>query len=239
MESSRVLWISFYIFFFTIFMAWLMYAIDNYQSLPTSSKFTLKYGDDGDKFVRYPSVTICKEPNVIFYELWQGFVNNLKEDCNISDVNYFPEPPYFLSLLENCLENSSNITASDIVQKLTYKGFVNHHLNKVLTKPKLKTPLGDSGSWQEHIDKIVHSQYHYHYGHCITVDISPLSKHHGKFPFTYGYDIFTLEVWAGVEEVMSNYIFLHNGTDIGQLGENIQGTLHYSDSHNVHTFLSK
>ena len=106
-------------------------------------------------------------------------------------------------------------------------------MNKVKTNPEDKTPLDTTDSWHMHMDKIIQSRYHYHYGHCITIDISPLSKHNGKFPFNYDHDRFTLDIWTGFIALMSNIIFLHNGSNIGELGFNIPGTLHYQDDHTV------
>ena len=41
----------FYAICFIAFFIWLIQAIDNYQSLATSSKVSFKHGDDGDKMV--------------------------------------------------------------------------------------------------------------------------------------------------------------------------------------------
>ena len=49
-----------YGFFLILFLVWLYQAVNNYQSWATSSKVSYKYGDEGDKLVRFPSVSICQ-----------------------------------------------------------------------------------------------------------------------------------------------------------------------------------
>ena len=50
----------FYAICLIAFLVWLIQAIKKYQSMSTSSKISFKYGDDGNKLVRFPSVTICQ-----------------------------------------------------------------------------------------------------------------------------------------------------------------------------------
>ena len=91
-------------------------------------------------------------------------------------------------------------------------------------------PLAKPTTWKEYENKILYSHYHVHYGHCITVDISSLSNDNGLFPMSFGFERMALKLTAGVEGSITNKIFLHDGTNIGQLGENIEGTEYFISS---------
>ena len=45
--------------------------MDNYESMSTSSKISFRYGDNGDKLIKFPSITICKAPTTSDI-LWKG-----------------------------------------------------------------------------------------------------------------------------------------------------------------------
>ena len=80
---------------------------------------------------------------------------------------------------------------------------------------------------------IIHSQYHYHYGHCFTLDIAALSENQGKYKMKYGSHKMTLTLFIK-GEIESKFrwkhtlVFIHNGTDINQFGESIKGRPVYS-----------
>ena len=74
-------------------------------------------------------------------------------------------------------------------------------------------------SWNLKKSPIINSQYHYNYGHCITIDISALSKDNGKIPMTdkSATSILNLKIKTkGGNAFMSLFslLFIHNGTNI-------------------------
>ena len=213
------------------FLVWLIHAISNYQSLATSSKISFKHGDDGDKMVRFPSVSICQSGE---YDN-AGNVWNDVETCN----GLSTDPPYFLSYLEHCLESNVNTTLPELIQNVSFRYI---DLVKIIyTFPSNKTPLGYGGrqnytknygsDWTE--SPIIHSQYHYHYGHCFTVDIAALSENQGKYKMKYGWHKMALTLLIK-GEFENHYrwkhtlVFIHNGTNINQFGESIKGRPVYS-----------
>ena len=69
--ASRRIWQFFYFLFSLTFVVWLISAMDSYQSMSTSSKISFRYGDNGDKLIKFPSITICKAPTTSDI-LWKG-----------------------------------------------------------------------------------------------------------------------------------------------------------------------
>ena len=81
---------------------------------------------------------------------------------------------------------------------------------------------GSISSYNLEKSPIFNSQYHHHYGHCLTIDISTISKENGRF----------LEKNAGGQKTslqmklkttarrglghltMGSVVFMHNGTNI-------------------------
>ena len=57
-----------------------------------------------------------------------------------------------------------------------------------------------------------------------------LSNDNGLFPMSFGFERMALKLTAGVEGSITNKIFLHDGKNIGQLGENIEGTEYFISS---------
>ena len=220
------------------FIVWLIQAIDNYQSLATSSKVSFKYGDTGDKTVRFPSVTICQSGDFhtneyADYDYYNGYGSNLWKNVERCGDTSTTEPPYFLTYLEDCLEYGDNETVLDLMEKVTFD--ITELIGDIYTKPDNKTPLTKtSTNYWEQAFTIIHSQYHYHYGHCFTIDISSLSENkNGRYPMKYGSEKLKLNLRIKGEDAlyykaMSTYMFLHNGTNINQLGENIMGRFVFS-----------
>ena len=220
------------------FIVWLIQAIDNYQSLATSSKVSFKYGDTGDKTVRFPSVTICQSGDFhtneyADYDYYNGYGSNLWKNVERCGDTSTTEPPYFLTYLEDCLESGKNETVLDLMEKVTFN--VNELIGEIYTKPDNITPLTKtSTNYWDQAFTIIHSQYHYHYGHCFTIDISSLSENkNGRYPMKYGSEKLKLNLRIKGEDAvyykaMSTYMFLHNGTNINQLGENIMGRFVFS-----------
>ena len=74
---------------------------------------------------------------------------------------------------------------------------------------------------------IISSQYHHHYGHCITIDISNLSKNDGRYHTKIGSHKLVLHmllkpIIGHARPLTGNFIFIHNGSNINQFGEKIQ-----------------
>ena len=55
---------------FMAFGAWFMYAANNYLKMSASSSVSLKNGDDGDGFVKFPVISFCK-PADVMQGLWK------------------------------------------------------------------------------------------------------------------------------------------------------------------------
>ena len=73
----------------------------------------------------------------------------------------------------------------DILDKITYN--TEDYLKHFIIKPfnGENTPW-DIYFWSKYRENITSFHYHYNYGHCLTIDVSAISKNNGKFPFTYG-----------------------------------------------------
>ena len=63
-------WNFFFLLFSLIFLVWLINSLDRYNSMSASSKISFRYGDDGDRLVKFPSISICKAPTSAI--LWKG-----------------------------------------------------------------------------------------------------------------------------------------------------------------------
>ena len=219
-ETMKCLRTFCYITCLSLFVAWLINAVENYVSMPTTSKFSLKYGDDGKKNARFPLVSICRVPtfttqgNTTTVNLW----NNAEPCKNMPKLS----KPYFLSYLEACLENDKDVLVSELMEKVTYN--VDEVFNTIQTFPIEATPLKDQKAWQEYKKDIITSTFHYDYGNCQTIDISTLSENEGLFPMEFGstklklfVDFFRVE-----KDPLLQYFFLHNNSNINQFGKDIK-----------------
>ena len=216
-ETMKCLRTFCYITCLSLFIAWLINAVENYVSMPTTSKFSLKYGDDGKKNARFPLVSICRMPNkanATSMRLW-----NDAEPCKNMTIL---SKPYFLSYLETCLENEKDVTVSELMERVTYD--VDEVFNTIQTYPTEATPLKDPKAWQEYKKKIITSIFHYDYGHCQTIDISRLSDNNGLFPMEFGSTKLALSVsfFRVEKDPILQYFFLHNNSNINQFGKDIK-----------------
>ena len=100
---------------------------------------------------------------------------------------------------------------------------------------------GTSLDWKTRTDVILSSHYNLHYGHCIQLDISPLSpKKNGKVLMSKGITFAHMRLHVKTDQNMDMIfpsLFLHNGTDVDRLGENILGRELSSGKHDVSYFL--
>ena len=107
----------------------------------------------------------------------------------------------------------------------------------VVGGPKSKdfTPI----SWKTKQDKILSSHYNLHFGHCIQLDISPLSSQkNGKYLMGKGIHFVHMRVNVKTDQNLDQLfpsLFFHNGTDVDRLGENILGRELSSGKHDVIT----
>ena len=94
-KNSHKLFMKFgYIMCIAAFIIWLINAIEKFKALPTSSKVSFKYGDEGDKLLRFPIVTLCKDLQKGYYET-----------------------PYFLNYIESCLTEGQSV--EELVKKVS------------------------------------------------------------------------------------------------------------------------
>ena len=94
-------------------------------------------------------------------------------------------------------------------------------------------------SWKTKQDKILSSHYNLHFGHCIQLDISPLSSQkNGKYLMGKGIHFVHMRVNVKTDQNLDQLfpsLFFHNGTDVDRLGENILGRELSSGKHDVIT----
>ena len=115
--------------------------------------------------------------------------------------------------------------------------FLNNIFFAVVGGPKSKdfTPI----SWKTKQDKILSSHYNLHFGHCIQLDISPLSSQkNGKYLMGKGIHFVHMRVNVKTDQNLDQLfpsLFFHNGTDVDRLGENILGRELSSGKHDVIT----
>ena len=62
-STHNLIWRFSYALSCLAFVAWFMYAANNYLKFSASSSVSLKNGDDGDSFVKFPVMSFCKVPD--------------------------------------------------------------------------------------------------------------------------------------------------------------------------------
>ena len=103
-QKNHKLFINFgYIICFAAFIIWLINAIEKFRALPTSSKVSFKYGDEGDKLLRFPIVTLCKD------------FKSVQNMCSSTD---YYESPYFINYIESCLTAGESV--EELVKKVSF-----------------------------------------------------------------------------------------------------------------------
>ena len=85
-----------------LFTIWLVFAIFDYLDLPTTSSFSIKQGDNGDKMVQMPTFTFCKPVTEVVKNSHKLRFWNNAPGCSNSSSKI--KPPYFLNYLHDCLE---------------------------------------------------------------------------------------------------------------------------------------
>ena len=102
-------------------------------------------------------------------------------------------------------------------------------IQEIDTFPFDNSPVGH-GICGDDLNKenpIISSQYHHHFGHCITIDISNLSKNDGRYLMKIGSQKLVLHmllkpIIGHARPSTRNFIFIHDGSNINQFGEKIQ-----------------
>ena len=196
---------------------------------PLACQRSLWMPPSGDKLVRFPSVSICKQPYSSVPKPTSNADINLWKNITACNNDSLLSPPYFLSYLENCLETNENENVTNLIDKMSYD--INTVTRSIETHPFDETPL-KYGLWENHKNQIIHSNFHFDYGHCITIDIAPLSESNGKYAMEYGSEQMKLfvsyynsdvEVKKSIQQQAKRYFYLHNGTNIHNLGTDIRG----------------
>ena len=134
-----------------------------------------------------------------------------------------------ISFIEDCLESeNNNADSSELIQDVTLE--IQDMIEEIHVAPLEKSPLGPDGYLEGQDLKespVIFSQYHYHFGHCFTVDISSVSKYHGGgYPMFYGSKKMELHLKIKAIEFdspLGNIMFIHNGTNINQFDQTISG----------------
>ena len=208
-----------------------------------SSSVTMKLGDEGDKMVVFPVLTLCKSLDAKA-QFWKGITHTCKGD-NLTEL----DPPYFIHYLKDCLEADPSLKIEDLITDLTYDYekivksviFINAESNEELVGWRHY----QDNFWKHRANEIVSTHYDLNYGHCINLDFSALSPYsNGKFMINKGVtfvharlDIDTHPLkpveasrkskpgqpgLVGCDtERIPFAIFINNGTDLDRLGENI------------------
>ena len=150
------------------------------------------------------------------------------------------------------MESDPSLELEDLIKNLTYnidQSFLNIQMNLGPTPseeeieqwknnslfPLPLFPPGTKG-WKEPRvqEKIFKSQYHFDFGHCITLEVSALSRNNMKFPIDYENQKINLMAVHWNRDPLLNTVsgelnrypimfYLHNGTDIGLLDKDIAG----------------
>ena len=55
---------------FVFFIIWFINIWEDYQMFPISSKISFKFGDNGEKLLKFPLLSLCKLP--IYSYLWKN-----------------------------------------------------------------------------------------------------------------------------------------------------------------------
>ena len=239
-RTYKIIWNIFFAVFLTLFVIWLVSASQKYVMKTASSSVTMKLGDEGDKMVVFPVLTLCKSLDAK-REFWNGITHTCKGQ-NLTEL----DPPYFIHFLKNCLEADPNLEVEDLIKDLTYDYdeivksviFIDAESQKELVGWRHY----QDNFWKHRANEIVSTHYDLNYGHCINLDFSALSPYgNGKFMINKGVtfvharlDINTYPFKSVVASKKSGQyghsddregipfaIFINNGTDLDRLGENI------------------
>ena len=249
-RTYKIIWNIFFAIFFTLFVIWLVSASQKYVMKTASSSVTMKLGDEGDKMVVFPVLTLCKsiDPK---REFWKGITHACKGQ-NLTDLY----PPYFIHYLKDCLEADPNLKVEDLITYLTYD-YEEVVKSVIFIDAESQEELVgwrhyQDNFWKHQANEIVSTHYDLNYGHCINLDFSALSPYgNGKFMINKGVtfvharlDINTRPIKPvksskksksgppppgehGIVATKENSegipfaIFINNGTDLDRLGENI------------------
>ena len=125
------------------------------------------------------------------------------------------------------LDSDIDMDLKELIQAVSFEP--TDFIQEIDTFPFDNSPLGH-GICGDDLNKenpIISSQYHHHYGHCITIDISNLSKNDGRYHVKIGSHKLSLHLLLKpiIEPSTWNFIFIHNGSNINQFGEKIQERL--------------
>ena len=69
-QTHKVIWNFCFIICLFVFGGWFLSASSGYLEMSASSSVSMKFGDEGDKFVRFPTLTFCKVSLV--HDLWRN-----------------------------------------------------------------------------------------------------------------------------------------------------------------------
>ena len=69
-QTHKVIWNFCFIICLLVFGGWFLSASSGYLEMSASSSVSMKFGDEGDKFVRFPTLTFCKVSLV--HDLWRN-----------------------------------------------------------------------------------------------------------------------------------------------------------------------
>ena len=241
-RTYKIIWRIFFTVFFTLFVIWLVSASQKYMMKTASSSVTMKLGDEGDKMVVFPVLTLCKSLDAK-REFWKGITHACKGQ-NLTEL----DPPYFIHYLKDCLEADPNLKVEDLIKDLTYDYEEIVKSVIFIDAESYEELVGwrhyRDNFWKHRANEIVSTHYDLNYGHCINLDFSALSPYgNGKFMINKGVtfvharlDINTRPKKPGfmaskksksagdhpkdVEGIPFS-IFINNGTDLDKLGENI------------------
>ena len=198
-------------------MVWGHHSIEMYLENPTASSVIMNYGDEGDMQTRFPVITICQKDNHR-----QIFPNGVRIWNDQAPCNKHLETPILLTYLQGCLEQNPDYTIEDILANVTYsKDDLIKNVTFIGIDDGPAKRLQDHHKWNEVKEKVIYDMFDIEYGHCFTIDISPLTEK-GTVPIQ--------KIYVPVEMVMfldlsqdkhALRMFLHNGSDIFSLHQNL------------------
>ena len=96
-QTHKVIWNFCFIICLFVFGGWFLSASSGYLEMSASSSVSMKFGDEGDKFVRFPTLTFCKVS--LIHDLWRNQhpckrlsnLNSCLAKPNMSEINNYKE----------------------------------------------------------------------------------------------------------------------------------------------------
>jgi hypothetical protein len=184
--------------------------IGKYLSYPVSSKIFYKFGEDDQGNGRFPKISFCK-PSRDYDETQLKWKN--QRECNRKKTW---SGLHFLEFMNNCLtSDDENATVEELLTEIKYQPEDIFFSIQSYFIPQLQ----QKDNWKNFKDLIFYDYYDVRNGHCLTLDVSKLTKD-GQVSLSSSFGNFVMELNLNVDYDDKGFeVYLHDNKDIYHLRE--------------------